>query len=418
MKLENWPKCASFLPNLRDYLPRAMPDDRKLGSTVRKMKLFASAALFCVAVPGFSSVKAFIILVLWAYLLILGRFHIRSIIWFLSVLLNLAFWCEVALLHAVPTTDMLNQLSRLLLFFLVIGIGSSMVASGTIDSRSIDGLIVRISIVSAILKIGILAAVLSGRYTLNDIQSALGFETVAENIGLGLQRLQFPSDIILIFLIACYVGGRSKVVDLLLLLGVTISVFLSFSRYLFAAYVLCMILRTVRLRKLDTISRAGILVAGIFVSVFFVSLSTRFTGEGSSMSDDARIEQVRRLTDVISGHMVLGTGIGSSVNSYKRSDTIPFSYEVQWYALTMQFGGLGLLWLVANLICPLTIRLKTAKEGIFFFLVFIVWVLAGFTNPFVISLGSAFGFCILMLRIAKDSEIGVRDQRAIQPPRG
>jgi hypothetical protein len=168
--------------------------------------------------------------------------------------------------------------------------------------------------------------------------------------------------------------------------------------------VLCIFLRTFRLRKLDTISRTGILLAGILVVVFFASLALRFTGSDTHDSDAVRNEQIRKLDSVISQHMLFGTGIGSSVNSYKRSETIPFSYEVQWYALTMQFGFLGLFWLVGNLMSPITGQLKTGREGIFASSVFLLWVIAGFTNPFIISLGSAFGLCILMLSIAERQE--------------
>jgi hypothetical protein len=381
-----------------------MRENYKLQPATDNMRVFMWAALFCVAVPGLASLKSVVIFGLWTYFFLAGQTRVRSVIWFLSVLLNLTFWCEVALLHGVPQPDMWNQFGRTLVFFLILGIGGSTISSGTMNVRKLDSLIVRIATTSALLKVGIMVAVLSGKFTLENIQKALGYETVTEGIDFGLQRLQFPSDIIIIFLVACYVGGRRRTTDLLLLLGTTIVVFLSFSRYLFAAYVLCIFLRTFRLRKLDTISRTGILLAGILVVVFFASLALRFTGSDTHDSDAVRNEQIRKLDSVISQHMLFGTGIGSSVNSYKRSETIPFSYEVQWYALTMQFGFLGLFWLVGNLMSPITGQLKTGREGIFACSVFLLWVIAGFTNPFIISLGSAFGLCILMLSIAERQE--------------
>jgi hypothetical protein len=376
-------------------------DNSRLARADSKMTLFGSVAVFCVAVPGFASLKALLILGSWTYLIVMGRLHVRSIFWLLSVMCNLIIWYEVALFNSVATADLFNQFSRLFVFFIVLSIGVLTVRAGTIDRQKLDRIIVWISSLSAALKVGILVLVVGGWYSMDAVQSALGFETVTDNIGLGLQRLQFPSDIILVFLIACYVGGRNKAFDLLLLLGVTVSVVLSFSRYLFAAYVVCMILRALGIRKLDTVSRASLVMAGVLLLLFSDSLANRFTGSGTSMSDEIRTVQIRALTDVIVRHLSFGTGIGSSVNGFKRSETLPFSYEVEWYALIMQFGFLGIVWFVGNLVAPLISCLKFAKGKLFLILLFVLWAVSGFTNPYVTSLGSAFGLCILMLRFAQ-----------------
>jgi hypothetical protein len=104
-------------------------------------------------------------------------------------------------------------------------------------------------------------------------------------------------------------------------------------------------------------------------------------------------------------HPIFGTGIGSSVSGNKRSGTIPFSYEVQWYAMAMQFGFFGLAWFVVNLLAPLSICFKSPGKRAFSLAVFALWVIAGFTNPLVISLGSAFGLCILMLTLPNDRTV-------------
>jgi hypothetical protein len=373
-------------------------------SLQRKKKLFFFVTILCVAIPGFAAVKALCILCLWAYTTSVGSVRTSSIVWFLSVILNVAFCCEVAFLHDVPPVDTGNQLSRVVLFFLSLGVGASIADSQVFDRRTTDRLILWLAFISAILKVLILGAILSGRITLEAAQKGLGFETVTDDIGFGLQRLQFPSDIALIFFVACYFGGRRKLIDLLFLLSVTVSVFLSFSRYLFAAYALCLFIRFVRVRKLDTVSVAALSSILIVGAIFSVSLSSRFSSRGTQDSDSARTEQIAYLTEVIVQHPLFGTGMGSSVNGNKRSGTIPFSYEVQWYALTMQFGSLGLAWFLVNLIAPLSICCKSAGKTGVFLVVFSLWLLAGFTNPLIISLGSAFGLSLLMLSLT--NEIG------------
>jgi hypothetical protein len=374
-------------------------------SLQRKKKLFFFVAILCVAVPGFAALKALCILCLWAYVTSVGAVRASSIVWFLSVILNAAFCSEVAFLHDVPPVDIGNQLSRVVLFFLCLGMGVSIADSRVFDSKTTDRLILWLAFISATLKVLILGAILSGKITLDAAQSGLGFETVTDDIGFGLQRLQFPSDIALIFFVACYFGGRRKIVDILFLLSITVSIFLSFSRFLFAAYALCLVVRFVRVRKLDTVSVAALSSILIVGTIFSVSLLGRFTSRGTQDSDSSRTEQIAYLTEVIVQHPLLGTGMGSSVNSNKRSGTIPFSYEVQWYALTMQFGSIGLAWFLVNLVAPLSICCKSLRQTSVFLVVFLLWFLAGFTNPFIISLGSAFGLSILMLSLTNETGV-------------
>jgi len=87
---------------------------------------------------------------------------------------------------------------------------------------------------------------------------------------------------------------------------------------------------------------------------------------------------------------------------------MPFSYEVEWYALTMQFGFLGIAWFCINLIAVLFVSLKAGKQVLPFAIVFVVWIASGFTNPYVTSLGSAFGFSILMLRTLQNESTNDR----------
>jgi O-Antigen ligase len=371
-------------------------------SLQRQKNLFFFTALLCVAIPGFAALKAIAIIGAWAYITCADRVRNRSIIWFLSVLLNVVFCSEIALLHGVSPADTAGQLSRVVLFFLALGLGVSIAESRAFDDKTTDRLIFWMALISAILKIALMWVILTGRLSIDSVQSTLGFETVTDDIGFGLQRLQFPSDIALTFLLACYTGGRRKIVDVLFLISITINVFLSFSRFLFVAYLACLVIRFFRVRKFDTVSITALSATVIVVAVFSVTLANRFVSAGSQASDSTRTEQIEYLSAAIVEHPFLGTGIGSSVNSYKRSGTIPFSYEVQWYAMAMQFGFLGLAWFFANLIASLWICFKQPGRRAVFLAIFLLWVFAGFTNPLIVSLGSAFGLCVLAIALTND----------------
>lgn len=366
------------------------------------LNIFFFAAVFCVAIPGFATLKAAVIFLTWLSLAITTQIRTREVLWLLSVVLSLAFGSEIALIRGVAVADVVNHLSRFILFFLVLAIGIWIARSNGIGKGNTDTLLLVIAVLSAILKIAILAVVASGRFSLGAVQTALGFESVTDNIGFGIQRLQFPSDIILIFLTSCY-WGRRKISSLVFLVSVTICVFLSFSRYLFVAYLACLLIRYIRIRRLDLISTTALVISPLLILLFSVSLVNRFGGEGTKVSDNTREEQIHYLSEAVSEHTLIGSGVGSSVNDYKRSESIPFLYEVQWYAMAMQLGLIGLLWFFINLMVPLIDSIHSNQYRTFCFAVTAVWMAGGFTNPFVISLGSAFGFAILMITLAQGS---------------
>lgn len=361
-------------------------------------RIFFALVLLCIAAPGFAMVKAVAIVTFWGYCVAVDGFKKSSTIWFLSVLANLLAWSMVAEVHMVSQADMINQCSRILIFFMVLSIGVHIARNSKLSSTELDTLIFRVAMFAMILKIVILTLVLGGWYSLEEVQKYIGFETVSDNIGLGLERLQFPSDIATLFLLPCYVGGKSKIKDIAFLLSITVVVFLSFSRFLFVGYLLCLIVRYIWIRKLDLISQFSAVVILILCTIFSANLALRFSGEGTTASDSVRTEQIRHLNSVTSSFPILGTGIGSSANGYTRSDTMPFSYEVEWNALTMQFGFLGITWFCINLLAVLFVSLKAGKNILPFAIVFVVWIASGFTNPYVTSLGSAFGFSILIFR--------------------
>ena len=133
--------------------------------------------------------------------------------------------------------------------------------------------------------------------------------------------------------------------------------------------------------------------------LLFPALVSRFSGEGATVSDGTRAQQTEQLTRGIIESPILGRGMGSSAHGYTRSDKMPFSYEVQWYALTMQLGVFGICWFLLNMVAPLLLVMQTARQRLYFLAVWTLWALSGFTNPFIVSLGSGFGLVFLTLRL-------------------
>lgn len=68
---------------------------------------------------------------------------------------------------------------------------------------------------------------------------------------------------------------------------------------------------------------------------------------GAAESNQIKLEQMKRLTAKWLQSPILGWGYGSYVEGYLRSEVSPFSYEMQFFALMMKIGIVGMgIWLV------------------------------------------------------------------------
>lgn len=362
----------------------------------RYEKLFFLISVFVTALPGFAPLKVVAILSLWGYMMVGESFTIAAAIWFVSVLLNLLVGAQVgALFRDVPLRDVSSHFLRLILFFIFLGIGSYLSNRGSISQKRLDQLIFTIATGLMLFKLLIVMALLAG-ISLDSVQAAFGFDTVSEGIGLGLQRLQFPSDIVVPFLVACYVGGKRKTIDGIFLFCVSGVILLSFSRYLFAFYFVSILLRMFWIKKVDFITLLNIIVSVACVIILFESFLARFASVDTTVSDQTRVDQIHYLSMGIRNYPLLGTGIGSKAHDFVRTEDTPYFYEAQWYATTMQMGFIGLSWYVLNLLLVVYVSLR--KNYFMFTVIFLTWVLSGFTNPFLTALGSASGLTILLLR--------------------
>jgi hypothetical protein len=362
----------------------------------RYEKLFFLTTVLVSALPGFAPVKLVAIVSLWCYLMVGDSFTIAAALWFVSVLLNLLLGAQVgAVFQGVPLNDVFNHSLRLILFFISLGVGSFTASRCSISQKRLDQLIFTVALGLMFFKLIIVVAVFAG-ISLDRIQVIFGFDTVTSGIGLGLQRLQFPSDIIVPFLVACYVGGEKKVKDGIFLFCVAGVILLSFSRYLFAFYLVCIFLRAFWIKKVDFITVLNSIVTVACVVILFESVLARFASADTTASDQVRVDQIHYLSVGIKSFPLLGTGIGSKAHDYLRSESTPYFYEAQWYATTMQMGFVGVSWYVLNILLALYVPLR--RNYLVFTIVFLMWVFSGFTNPFLTALGSAFGLTILLLR--------------------
>lgn len=362
----------------------------------RYEKMFFVTTLLACALPGFTMVRLAAILALWFYLLVCDSFTIASTLWFISVLLNLLIGMQVgAVFQLVPPKDVYSHLLRLLVFFISLGIGSYTATRCSISQKSLDRLIFVIAVGLMSFKLFFVIGIVVG-IPLERFQSVFGFDTPTSGIGFGLQRLQFPSDIVAPFLMVCYVGGKKKLEDAMLLFCVAGVVFLSFSRFLFAFYLLCIVLRAFWIKRIDFITVMNLIVCVACVAIFFQTILARFVSIDTKASDQVRADQIHYLKLGIKSFPLLGTGLGSEAHDYLRSEETPYFYEAQWYSTTMQMGFIGMFWYALNIVLAVYVSLRRNYSA--FTIIFLTWILSGFTNPYLTALGSAFGLGILLLR--------------------
>ena len=115
----------------------------------------------------------------------------------------------------------------------------------------------------------------------------------------------------------------------------------------------------------------------------------KLDAEGAVESNAIKMEQIGHLLNKWKESPVIGHGYGSYVEGYLRSEEAPFSYEMQFFALLMKIGIVGLLiWVVFFVIQLIEmIRKKKGQRMHIFAWLFllIAFVLCVQTNPLLIS---------------------------------
>lgn len=227
-----------------------------------------------------------------------------------------------------------------------------------------------------------------------------------------LSRLQTSVDIITPFLLFFVLQAKQlnlslsrRFTYLYLIISIP-AIFLSFSRFLYGVAVVSAILYWFTLnftgfvRVLMVTIILGICgVAWVGVDKVQILIHERFFSYDNKMSDQVRVDQINALMNELETVPLLGKGMGGYVESLVRDGMIQYSYEVQWVAFLMQFGILGfsillipVLLIAYKLFLPPFTKVKLGFLGLF-----LVWLLSGFTNPFLISLTSGIVYSIFLL---------------------
>jgi hypothetical protein len=264
----------------------------------------------------------------------------------------------------------------------------------------------------ALIKLSLIALHMVGVLNLWKVLEATGIRFMRMHIVGSLDRLQTSVDIATPYFVYFVLQSEPLGLDLSpafkrgYLAVTAISTFFSFSRLLLFAYVLSVVLYVVSLPLFRQIKGWIFLGALMLMGIAAIGpakvgqmVEKRFFSHATYHSDAARDFQVNAIMKACDEAPLLGKGLGGYTEECVRDPSLLHAYEVQWLAFLMQFGALGFLLIALpaayigfTLLTPPVTILKTG-----FFLLFSLWLVSGFTNPFLISLASGIIYLSFLL---------------------
>jgi hypothetical protein len=324
---------------------------------------------------------------------------------------SLCLWALIAIINAqAETSQMLLQLKDLVSTVVIAWVCVFFVGRRILrPERIVEAVAYGVAALS-LMKLAVIAAVFI--YHINPVESLESVfgegALVGGEISLGLTRLQFSSDItgsFALFAVLCPTvsGLRFRWLPRIVLVVLfLISGLLAYSRYIWLldgiAFIAAMSIER-KFRSLATVALTIVLLIPVSYESLQVFVGERFTSDETSDSDLARVEQSRALLGDIQTRPLFGKGLGTHATAVIRSEQNRYSYELQWLALFMQFGAVGIagiLFLVRSSARDLIAAQHRGKYWTA--LLFAMWLLSGWTNPYLTSsfAGATFGMFMAM----------------------
>ncbi|MGA3796603.1 hypothetical protein ACPCYX_02310 [Pseudomonas fluorescens] len=341
---------------------------------------------------------------------------------------NLLIWLVVwitllltAFLSSITVTNYNEYHSRALfsyfgfllsVFFLLIAVRSK-----TISLKELFKAIVYASFIYSVFKTLLIFSTVFGFISVRALQ-ALIRDFIGSSVvsfwseDAAIARISFGNDIIIPF-VASFVllFSDHKIFSYkftyLYIIVAMVSTSLGFTRYIWIlnAYILVGYIVIVKGNiKIASVS------AFLFTCAYILILNIDWLNEiinirsQDSTSIDVKNQQAALLIAEAQNHIVFGNGLGGYIQTFIRSPYQPYLYEVQWAALLMQLGVIGLLVLAIGLIfivpvSALTLRTSAvkSKEALYLIILYGLWLASGVTNPYLFIMTSSVSYVLFYL---------------------
>ncbi|WP_146778663.1 O-antigen ligase family protein [Acidithiobacillus ferridurans] len=199
------------------------------------------------------------------------------------------------------------------------------------------------------------------------------------------------------------------------------SVFISYSRYIWAMTAVVAIIAFMfsrRIRNYSFFIVLAFLLSAIFYHPYFRSLTDRFFSHAVTVSDNIRLHELPYLLRYFETSPIFGHGLGAYVPSCIRDAYDKYSYEIQWGALLMQIGIVGIAAVCAalSLIAYPFICCGINKIKLALLILLALWLSASFFNPYLTSsaAGVIFSFFVAAGYSVRNNTASNRSSRSIE----
>lgn len=328
------------------------------------------------------------------------------LIFFLISLTFLGIWYLVGIDQSpLLTSAQFDQFKVFLPTLFVPIAGVCLVKEGVVSPSKIFKTIIYSNFAYSLAKISLMALHVLGAIHLWSFMQSTGLRFMSMPIAGEIGRIQTSVDIATPFLVYFALQAPfSNRFKWFYSITCALSVLLSFSRFLMFAFAFSILLHTFTLRWKSQIKigsgiflfcLAMILIAG--PSRVSEGIRQRFFSQETFISDRTRQVQIDALMDACEDVPFFGKGLGGYTSECIRDYNLPHAYEVQWAAFLLQFGLIGLIFLLMPVVYIAFRFLSLGQGGCF--LLFGLWLLSGFTNPFLISLTSGVIYLVFFLNV-------------------
>ena len=223
-----------------------------------------------------------------------------------------------------------------------------------------------------------------------------------------LYRFQLPADlagpVALFALLSSKLLGFDnyfkKITSLVFVVMITFTCFISYSRYVWGMLFVVILITFPYSRLSRRYSMAALILLIVAIASSYgvrEAFVTRLASNATTISDNIRLEELPALLAQFETAPILGHGLGAYLPDLIRDKHSMFSYELQWVALLMQIGIVGIIGVVillAGVARPFL--LVGNKNKLSILILFILWLSSGFFNPYLTSsaAGAIFSFFV------------------------
>lgn len=213
-------------------------------------------------------------------------------------------------------------------------------------------------------------------------------------------RLVFGNDILTPFLLLFILKINNnfkfigRALEQTLIIITLVSALFTLTRYIWACEILVIVYYFLFLEKSRIIPLTALtLIVGFFIHLYavnpilFESLTIRLF---DTPSINMKAIQAEYLLDSFLNNIFFGCGQGCYSLDFIRSENLKFIYEVQIYALLMQFGIIGVGVFSTFFIWMVTQDNIFSRKKIFIYFFFFIWIASGFSNPYLFIQTSVF----------------------------